>query len=180
MGSRGPAPTPTTILELRGSWRAQTRAGEPKPPRGKPPCPKQFTKEQRQVWRRLCTILDNMNLLTQADGHQLERYCIYYCRWRDCEAFIAKNGISYPIKSDDPSYYVVRIPNTSTAVVGFAEHPQLRESHRLDAALKQIEAQFGLTPAARTRLTVDPSMVKDPFDRFVRDRNKSRFFPNTG
>src|SRR6187399_3227778 len=99
MGSRGPAPTPTPILELRGSWRAKTRTGEPQPPKGKPPCPKHFTKPQRIIWRRLCTMLEYMNLMTKADGHQLERYCVYYCRWRDCEEFIAKNGITYPIKS---------------------------------------------------------------------------------
>ena len=39
MGIRGPAPTPTPILALHGSWRAKTRAGEPRPPQGKPQRP---------------------------------------------------------------------------------------------------------------------------------------------
>src|SRR5580765_2397007 len=102
MGARGPAPTPTAILQLRGSWRAKTRTGEPQPQRGKPKCPKSFNREQTTTWRRLCRMLDQMNILTAVDGHQLERYCIYLCRWRACEEFIARNGISYPIKSDDP------------------------------------------------------------------------------
>jgi P27 family predicted phage terminase small subunit len=170
MGTRGPAPTPTPILAIRGSWRAKTRLGEPKPPRGKPTCPKSFTAEQRKVWKKLCAVLDAMNVLTHADGHQLERYCTYLVRWRDCEAFLARHGISYPIKSDDPTYYVARVPNTKTAVVGFAEHPQLRESHRLDAALKQIEAQFGLTPAARSRLHADQPQPVSSLSEFARKR----------
>jgi P27 family predicted phage terminase small subunit len=104
-------------------------------------------------------MFDQMNILTTVDGHQLERYCVYLCRWRACEEFIARNGISYPIKSDDPNYYIVRLPNITTAVIGFVEHPQLRESHRLDAALKQIEQQFGLTPAARTRLQAETPYI---------------------
>lgn len=170
MGARGPAPTPTDVLQLRGSWRGNARPGEPKPTKGKPKCPKHFTKDQKAIWRRLTTLLETMNILTTVDGHQLERYCVYFCRWRACEEFIARNGISYPIKSDDATYYVVRMPNTSTAVIGFAEHPQLRESHRLDAALKQIESQFGLTPAARTRIQADKPPVVSSLAQFARKR----------
>jgi P27 family predicted phage terminase small subunit len=144
---------------LRGSWRGYARSGEPEPEKGKPKCPTYFTKDQKAIWRRLCTLLESMNILTLVDGYQLERYCVYYVRWRACEEFVARNGVSYPIKSDDPTYYVVRLPNAPTAVIGFAEHPQTRESHRLDAALKQIEMQFGLTPAARARIQADKPWV---------------------
>jgi len=171
MGLRGPAPIPTEILDNRGSWRAKTRRGEPKPQRGKPKCPKYFTKDQKKVWRNLCELLDAMMLLTHADAHQLERYVVYFCRWRACEEFIARNGISYPMKSDDPTYYAVRLPNSNTAVIGFVEHPQLKESHRLDAALRHIEANFGLTPSSRSRLTVLSEQ-----SGYVSDPNKARYF----
>ena len=170
MGARGPAPTPTAILALRGSWRAKVRTGEPQPTKGKPVCPRHLTPKQKWIWRRLCRMLDQMNILTIVDGSQIERYCVYYCRWRECEEFIARNGISYPIKSDEPTYYVVRMPGSTTAVIGFVEHPQLRESHRLDVSLKQIEMQFGLTPAARTRLTADSSPTAGSLSEFVRKR----------
>jgi len=168
MGSRGPAPTPTAILAMRGSWRAKIRPGEPQPPKGTPKCPAHLTPAQKTIWRRLVNMLKLMNILTKVDGTQLERYCVYYCRWRECEEFIAKNGISYPIKSDEPTYYVVRMPGSKTAVIGFVEHPQLRESHRLDVALKHIEMQFGLTPAARARLVAQPTSETD--------LKKQRFF----
>lgn len=171
MGLRGIPPTPTKILEARGSWHAKTRTGEPQPEPGKPACPRHLTEPQRKLWRQLCQMLEEMKVLTKVDGSQLERYCIYFVRWRECEAFIAANGISYPVKSDDPGNYVGKLPGQDTAVVGFQEYPQVRESHRLHAALKQIEQQFGLTPSARTRLQAIASEADaDSISGFVRLR----------
>jgi P27 family predicted phage terminase small subunit len=124
-------------------------------------------------------MLDNMGVLTTVDGGQLERYVVYYLRWRQCEAFIAQMGMTYAIKSDDPTYFIAKPPKadgtappgaTPPAVIGFAEYPQVKESHRLDAALKQIEAQFGLTPSARTRLQAAPPATEP------NPQGKSRFF----
>lgn len=177
MGARGPAPTPTGILKARGSWRANLNSNEPTPEMGKPACPKYFTKAQRATWKKLCAGLDNMGILATIDGNQLERYVVYYLRWRDCEAFLAKNGTTYPMKSNAASCYVGRIPGPAESipefVVGFEEYPQVKESHRLDKALKQIEASFGLTPSARARLKA-PSAHQEDSD------GKGRFFSAVG
>lgn len=171
MGKRGPPPTPTAILKLRGSWRAGLNPDEPRPPRGKPRMPGHFTGELRSLWRRLTGQLDECGLLTQIDWAQLERWCVYFLRWRQCEQFLAANGTTYPVKNDDPSNYIGRIDDKSkTAVVGFKEYPQVRESHRLDRALKQIEDRFGLTPSARARLRAAPAEAAEPA------AGKSRFF----
>ena len=151
MGLRGPPPTPTKTLDLRGSWRAKINSEEPHPEPGKPTCPKRLNKAQRLVWGALTDSLNRMGVLSKADGRQLERYSVFFVRWRECEDFVAINGVTYPMKSDNPTCYVGKLPDGS-AVVGFVEYPQVRESHRLDKALKQIEASFGLTPSARARL----------------------------
>lgn len=156
MGLRGPAPVPTSLLDARGSWRAKINPGEPKPERGKPTCPKSLNKAAREIWRRLTTMLDDLGLLTKIDGFQIERYCTYFVRWRECEAFIAKNGITYTLKADEATRYIGRLPNNGDFIAGFAEYPHVKESHRLDTALKQIEASFGLTPSARARLKAEP------------------------
>lgn len=172
MGQRGPTPTPKKILEARGSWRAKLNPNEPTPERGKPNPPKSLPAKCRSVWDQICELLDGMGLLSKTDGYQLERYATYFVRWRECEEFIAKNGISYPIKSDDPACYVGKLPGSETAIVGFVEYPQVRESHRLDKALKQIEANFGLTPSARTRITIG--------DQREPEAGKARFFKTVG
>ena len=50
MGSRGPAPTPTRKLDLRGSWRAGTRPGEPKPEPVAPVKPAALSPAAGAVW----------------------------------------------------------------------------------------------------------------------------------
>ncbi len=104
------------------------------------------------IWKRLVGQLDAMGVLSVADGWQIERYAVMFLQWRTCVDFIAKMGMTYPVKSDDPSYYMVR-PAEGPAVIGFAEYPQVKMMLRLDLALKQIESNFGLTPSARSRLT---------------------------
>ncbi len=132
-----------------------------------------LTKEQASVWRRVCSILDDMGVLTKADPFQLERYCVMLLRWRACEEFIAKNGITYPLKASEPSQYVGRLPNSNEYVVGFAEYDAVKESHRLDKALKQIESNFGMTPSARSRISTaqhTPKVV-DPLEDFLKASN---------
>lgn len=159
MGRRGPPPTPTPILEARGSWRAKLNRDEPRPKPGAPPAPKGLTDPERKVWRALVRTLGDMGVLTTADGGVMERYCRFLVRWRACEEFVAKNGMTYPLKAGPGATggpptggFVGRLPD-GTYIVGWAEFAQLRESHRLDKALKQIEDRLGLSPAARTRLT---------------------------
>lgn len=175
MGARGPAPTPTAILEMRGSWLAKTRHGEPQPPQGKPECPRHLTKPQREVWRRLCRVLSSMCVLTTVDGAQLERYCVYYLRWRECESFLAQHGLTYMLRSDDPYCYIGRKGEDGSAFVRFVEYPQVKESHRLHDALRKIEANFGLTPAARARLR-----TSDEAPESGDDEGKARFFRPVG
>lgn len=157
MGARGPQPTPTKTLEARGSWRAKLNSREPRPKPGAPTCPKQLGPAEKVVWRAIYGILADMNLVTMADGSMLERYCRYFIRWRACEDFIAKSGQVYALKSlgkdgaPPKSGYVEKL-DTGEYLIDWAEYPQVRESHRLHKALKDVEDRFGLTPAARTRI----------------------------
>ena len=147
MGMRGPPPTPTTILQLRGSWRAATRRGEPKPEPGAPPAPKSLTPHQKTIWRRLVADLESMGVISRVDGWSLERYCVYLERWRSCESRIAAAA------------------GASTDEV----EAILRESHRLHKSLREIEDRFGLTPSGRARLhTVgDGREQADPFEALM-------------
>jgi P27 family predicted phage terminase small subunit len=174
MGQRGPRPTPSHILKNRGSWRGNLNPNEPHPEPGKPSCPKHLSKPAKVVWRRITTMLDNMGVLAKTDGNLLERYCVYFVRWRDCEDFIAKNGVSYALKGEEGAQFVGRMSD-GVLVVKFVEYPQLKESHRLDQALKQIEDRFGLSPSARSRVSALPGDdgIEDPKAKFFRKREES-------
>ena len=113
-------------------------------------------------------MLEDLGVVTWVDGNELERYVVQLLQWRTCQAHIAKHGMTYAVISDAPAGYVVRQANGS-AVVAFVEWPQVREAHRLDKSLKQIEDRFGLSPSARARLTTDRPQLT------VTD-GKARFF----
>lgn len=141
----GMTPTPTAILKLRGSRlvRDREKRGEPTPESGIPARPRNVTNEARELWTVVTRMLERMGVVATIDGGQLERYCLMFVQWRQLQRVIAKfsttdDVLAATLKNDD-ARPIVR--NAWT------------EAHRLDAALKQIEMQFGLTPAARARLT---------------------------
>lgn len=157
MGSRGPQPTPTSILNLRGSWRGKTRNGEPRPDSGLPETPEHLTNPQKQVWNQLCGMLDAMGVLTVVDGFQIERYAVYLVRWRLIES------ASLKFATDENTLSVALLKDESRTIV----RNLWRESHLLDAALKQIESQFGLSPASRTRISAKDEEFTEE-DNFLR------------
>ena len=83
MGKRGPRPTPTGVLEARGSWRADARGDEPQPPDGRPKRPAGLSRIAQLVWADLVPVLEDMGVLTSADGHALGRYCEIHAMWLD-------------------------------------------------------------------------------------------------
>lgn len=135
MGRRGPPPKPTELHVLHGTFRKDRHSTDISPEPGQPSLPESLSKDEREIWELMCREIESIGLLYKIDGWQIERYAKFFCRWRQCEAFIAENGISYLAES------------------GWKEYPELKESHRLDKALKQIELVFGLQPSARSRIT---------------------------
>ncbi len=144
MGRRGPAPTPTAILKLRGSTLVTKRRdqSEPKAPKGKPRCPDWLDKDAKTMWRHLVPLLDAMGVLTRLDGNALARYCRLWSRWRKAEAFLDEKGEMYPLRDEKGQ------------VKYFQQWPQVAIAHKLALQLTRLEQELGMTPAARTRLQV--------------------------
>lgn len=160
MGIRGPAPTPLSILKLRGSWRGDLHPDAPEPELGRPRCPKWMSKNARSVWRTILPLLEGLKVLTKADGFALVRYCYMTVAWQRCQEFLDKHGDAYPIldRAGKPR--------------GFMSFPQARRELELADRLLRIEQQFGLTPSARARLQTLPEPVKDELDEFLTDKRK--------
>ena len=81
MGRRGPPPTLTKILELRGSWKAKTRPHEPKVKAEKPAMPDCLGEEAKAIWRKVIAQLHTSGLLAKVNGWMLARYCILWVEW---------------------------------------------------------------------------------------------------
>ena len=138
MGRRGPVPTPTAVLEKRGSTLVTKRrkAREPKGPPGMPKCPDWLDKRAKAMWRKVAPMLFRMGVLSKADANALERYCRTYSLWRQADEFIEKNGLAYPTK------------DASGRVTSLQQFPHVGIANKLSLALTRLEQEFGLTPSA--------------------------------
>ena len=163
MGRRGPRPTPTPILQMRGSALA-TRAreqAEVKGPAGTPECPDGLDDDAKAAWDQLVPMLERMRVLTRIDGNALTRYCRLWSRWRAAEQFIKDRGEMYPIKDD------------AGKVKWFQQWPQVAIANKLAQQLTRLEQEFGMTPSARSRIQLMQDAT--PFES-----SKARFFTRTG
>lgn len=167
MSRRGPPPTPTKILEGRGSWRAKARAKEgtePQPDKGMPRRPAWVDGIAKTKWDNLTEMLDRMGILTKIDGGALARYCVLWQRWLIAEKFLKTYGHQYEMENKDGETTYHAYPELKAAAVLFAE-------------LRRLEQEFGLTPAARTRITAEATQAGAAASD---DTRKSRFFKATG
>lgn len=146
----GPPPTPTDILKLHGSdlpdrKGKRGRRGEPKPEKKAPACPRRLSKEERAVWKETVPLLqsESYNVLTVVDGALLEMYCRLVVEERELSVFLNDNDLTVEIETKGGGTYQQL-------------RPEATERKERRATIRQIQMQFGMSPASRTRIQVEP------------------------
>ncbi|QKK10165.1 MAG: phage terminase small subunit P27 family [Planctomycetota bacterium] len=86
--------------------------------------------------------LEQMGVLSVVDGNAIARYVELWVEWQTALAFVRKHGSTYPIKDGNGK------------VKSLGQFPQVASVHKLSLALSRLEAEFGLTPSARSRINV--------------------------
>lgn len=165
MGRRGPAPTPTEVLNRRGSWRGKKRGGQPPREAGRPHQPTWFGDAELEVWEWLVARMEAMGVLSLADAPAMARYCRTTVRWRKAEQELreAKNEV-YPIRGNDGK------------VKCFQALPHVSIVRDLSLQLLRLEQEFGLTPAARASLGMTLGNPPDAETKGRKGKSKSRYF----
>ena len=132
----GRKPKPTNIKILEGNpGKRKLNEHEPQPQRKAPPCPKWLEPEAKKEWRRLAKTLEAMGVLTDADMAAFAGYCQAYARWKEAEERITDRGL------------VIRTPS------GYPQQvPYISIAQQYLKLMQQFAEQFGLTPAARSRI----------------------------
>lgn len=152
MGRRGPQPKPTALKRKAGNpGRRKLDEREWAPPAGAPQAP-EFLSENREameVWKQLVEVLAAAGLATVADGHVLARYCELTIRWREAAAAVRARGLIEEIRSA-PSK-----KNPAGRMLGHRVNAAAKELRDLHKALLLVEREFGLTPAARSRIIIE-------------------------
>ncbi len=157
MGRRGPAPWPSAKHKLTGGWRGNPKykgsnaCNEPQPEKGRPICPAWLSPEAKRVWKRLLPILEQMRVCTKADIDLLTCYCEKFAHWRECVTFLRKHGDTYPI------YHYLK-DGTRGEAKGFTNFPQVKTALAEAEALIRMGDRLGLSPSARTRISVEPEV----------------------
>lgn len=154
MAGRRPKPTALKLVSGNPGKRAINKK-EPKPKREIPSCPAHLDDAGKVAWGRLCVLLDRMGVLTEADSLALERLCDCYADILECRELIERDGRTY--KTQDQ--------NGNTLIKGNPAVTQLRAA---DSQFKSYLVEFGLTPAARSKVQVNPDddQKEDPLAEF--------------
>jgi P27 family predicted phage terminase small subunit len=150
MGLRGPVPKPTVIEIAEGRpGRRPINKREPQPRDRTPKCPDYLDARAKAEWRRLVPILRRMRVLTEADYLTLGNLCTSVSTLVKAQAKLNESGILYRA----PSGYVM-------------QSPLLPVVNSCIDTISRLAREFGLTPAARSRLmTTAAQDGVDPLER---------------
>ena len=148
---------PTRIKELQGNpGKRAANKREPRPASGRPPRPKHLEGEARREWNRISKQLLELGLLAKVDRAALAAYCQAWADWVRAHEELAKGTM---ITFTDKGYPVLN-PWWSVATTASKQ-------------IKSYLVEFGLSPAARSRLQVGdddrPQTVEDLLDQVVGD-----------
>ncbi|ANW50101.1 phage terminase small subunit P27 family [Burkholderia pseudomallei] len=136
---RGRKPTPTQLKIVRANpGKRPLNAHEPKPVCANPEeVPEWLSAEAREHWPTIAKQLADAGVLSVLDRAALAQYCEAFAIWRQAYEKVLKFGLIVKAQSGFP----VQSPFLSIANV---------QSERM----LRILAEFGMTPASRSRVTV--------------------------
>src|SRR5215469_4785417 len=129
---RGPTPSPPALELLRGRpGRRRAGKGPPEIPAACPEPPDALSVEARAEWEKILPALTEYGIVTVLDGAVLGIYCTLRAQWRELQSILHRDGLML------------------TRAGGPIPHPALKASLDTAAALRLLQAECGLTPAAR-------------------------------
>jgi len=188
--TRGRPRTPTKTKIIRHTFRGDRAKNEPdpevllvapEPPRGMP-------RAGRQLWKRAAADLVPLGLLTKVDVYLFEKACRYHGHAAELEHAITHvkdesgkarkqtmseyfhetyplvDAMGHPVLVEGKPVLLTRV---SRARLGLA-----RLMKELDQVSDRLLADFGFTPAARSRLDIAPAdkPAESPIKRMMNGR----------
>lgn len=148
----GRRPKPTRLKELAGNpGKRALNKSEPKFSELKSVDPPEWLGGLAvTMWETLMPELLGARLLTVADLHNVEAFCMAYQRWREAEQDINENGL---------------VIHTEKSVI---KNPAVTIVNEAKRQMTQFGSLLGLDPSSRTRLTggAKNEDTGNPFDNF--------------
>jgi P27 family predicted phage terminase small subunit len=161
-GERGPLPKPAQLHLLHGNPSKKPMAAlldeKVRPKVEIPEAPKHLIPEARAEWTRIVTHLEQLGLISQIDRAALSAYCQAWGRWVDVEGKIAE------LNKKDKQHLAGLIGDTPSGYKQISVLLQI--SNRCVEQMEKFLSHFGMSPAARSRVTAsDPQIALPGMDK---------------
>jgi P27 family predicted phage terminase small subunit len=151
----GRPPKPTHLKVVAGTaQKCRTNKREPKPERGLPSPPVHVSDKAKTTWGAVSVILDNMGVLTSADGFAMEGLCEAYADLLAARASLARpltmeteDGVHVFAEAGERYYWTMGKGGPMRRA-----RPEIADIADADRRFAGWLAKFGLTPADRTRV----------------------------
>lgn len=172
MGQRGPRNKPSELKVLEGTYRPDRAAkNEPKPraPNSLPDPPSYFDAVAKKEWKRIGPELMRLALLTVVDMGAFEAYCLSYSRLVAATKSLKKSKVMFHEYTN------------KAGATNFVARPEIAVIQKESMVIKAFCAEFGMTPAARTRMEAPivappggapPTDPKDSFKGYMNGQRK--------
>ena len=157
MGRRGPKPTPTATLKIRGSRLAAGRADNARVKVALPSMPRWLGVHARREWRRVARPLRDAGILTELDRTMLALYCCAVDDFLTCREIIARDGSIL-----------------TSAKGGRYQHPAVGMMTNAWSRVLKSGAEFGLSPVSRPSIYAVTTPPPDALDAFLSAKDKYR------
>lgn len=140
---------PTKMKLLTGNrGKRPLNDQEPEPESRIPKKPVVLQGNAATEWYRITKQLDKIGLISEIDRSALAAYCQVYARWCEAEKELRKSGM------------IITSPNGYPIL-----NPYLSIVNKCLEQMKSYMAEFGMTPASRSRVKVgDKKEKKNSFD----------------
>lgn len=144
---------PTALKLIRGNpGKKKLNDREAKIPRAAPEPPEFLNVDGKQEWERICSMLANVGLMTSADRGALGAYCQAYGVWAQAERAINK--------LQDENELNGLLMRTSNGNI--VQHVLVGVARRARLDVVRYACEFGMTPAARSRVHVNHDGEEEP------------------
>lgn len=155
MGLRGPAPKPTKLKIAAGNPGKRPLNGrEPNPGVAAPKMPAWLPVRAKAEWRRIVPELVRLGLLSSIDLAALAAYCVAFAELEEATRTVEREGrvCVWPIYD----------PQTKERVGDrLKAHPAVQQQRDAMQRVKQFLAEFGLSPASRSRVQAETAPGAD-------------------
>ena len=171
----GRRPKPTKLKRLAGNpGKRELNKSEPMPSAEAPDMPPGLPKLARREWESIVPQLERLGMLSRIDGKALAAYCHAYARWVEAEKQVHKYGMIIEEPVIDTATGAQR-KLRGRFVVRLKKNPAVSASNEALKLMKSFLIEFGMTPAARSRLHVEKQGgdEKDPLEAFLERGSKA-------